>query len=149
MWIMALIQVFLSSMVLGVVIGDLQIGSSPFNRLRAENSSPIFEEANYLELIEGRGLNPLLQNYWMVIHPPTLFLGFALCSLPFAIVCGALTDGKYTGWTKVALKWASWAAGVLGVGILMGSAWECEDWSCGGVGVVCDVDRYMLVLLYF
>lgn len=145
MWIMALIQVFLSSMVLGVVIGDLQIGSSPFNLLRAENSSPIFEEANYLELIEGRGLNPLLQNYWMVIHPPTLFLGFALCSLPFSIVCGALADGKYTGWTKVALKWASWAGGVLGVGILMGSAWAYEALSFGGYWAWDPVENSSLV----
>src|SRR5690606_15051543 len=46
MWIMALIQVFLTSMVLGLVIGDMQIGSSPFNLLRLENASPIFADAN-------------------------------------------------------------------------------------------------------
>src|SRR5690625_8047025 len=81
----------------------------------------------------------------MVIHPPTLFLGFALCSLPFAIVCGALTDGKYTGWTKVVLKWASLAAGVLGVGILMGSGWAYEALSFGGYWAWDPVENSSLV----
>lgn len=145
MWIMALIQVFLVGMVLGLVFGDVKIGSSPFNLLRAENTSAIFAEANYLELIEGRGLNPLLQNYWMVIHPPTLFLGFALCSIPFAIVTGALINGKYTQWSKVALKWGLWAAGFLGVGILMGGAWAYEALSFGGYWAWDPVENSSLV----
>ncbi len=145
MWIMALIQVFLSSMVLGLVIGDMQIGSSPFNLLRAENASPIFADANYLELIQGRGLNPLLQNYWMVIHPPTLFLGFALCSLPFAISGGAIATGQYTEWIHTSLKWSLWAGGVLGIGILMGGAWAYEALSFGGYWAWDPVENSSLV----
>lgn len=145
MWIMALIQVFLSSMVLGLVIGDMQIGSSPFNLLREENVSPIFSNPNYLELIQGRGLNPLLQNYWMVIHPPTLFLGFALCSLPFAISGGAIATGQYTEWIHTSLKWSLWAGGVLGVGILMGGAWAYEALSFGGYWAWDPVENSSLV----
>lgn len=145
MWILALIQVFLSAMVLGLVIGDLQIGSSPFNLLREENSSEIFQNANYLELIEGRGLNPLLQNYWMVIHPPTLFLGFALCSIPFAVAGGAIATGKYTQWVNASLKWGLWAAGFLGVGILMGGAWAYEALSFGGYWAWDPVENSSLV----
>lgn len=145
MWIMALIQVFLSSMVLGVVLGDFQLGSSPFNLLREENASPIFENVNYLELIEGRGLNPLLQNYWMVIHPPTLFLGFALCSIPFAVTGGAIATRRYTEWVNPALKWGLWAAGFLGVGILMGGAWAYEALSFGGYWAWDPVENSSLV----
>lgn len=145
MWIMAFIQVFLSSMVLGLVIGDIQIGSSPFNLLREENAAPVFANANYLELIQGRGLNPLLQNYWMVIHPPTLFLGFALCSIPFAISGGAIATRRYTDWINPALKWGLWAGGVLGVGILMGGAWAYEALSFGGYWAWDPVENSSLV----
>ncbi len=145
MWILALVQVFLSSMVLGLVIGDMQIGSSPFNLLREENAAPVFANANYLELIEGRGLNPLLQNYWMVIHPPTLFLGFALCSVPFAISGGAIANRHYTEWINTALRWSLWAGGVLGVGVLMGAAWAYEALSFGGYWAWDPVENSSLV----
>ncbi len=145
MWIMALIQVFLSSMVLGVIIGDMQIGSSPFNLLREENVNAIFENPNYLSLIEGRGLNPLLQNYWMVIHPPTLFLGFALCSIPFAIAGGAIATGRTTEWVNPTMKWSLWAGGILGVGILMGGAWAYEALSFGGYWAWDPVENSSLV----
>src|SRR5690606_9986706 len=78
-------QVFIASMLLGVDILGLRIGSSPFILLRDAIEGPIFSRPDYLHLIEdGNGLNPLLQNYWMVIHPPTLFLGFASMIVPFA-----------------------------------------------------------------
>lgn len=145
MWIMALIQVFLSSMVLGFVVGDGRIGSTPFNLLREENIAPIFSDPNYLELINGRGLNPLLQNYWMVIHPPTLFLGFALCSVPFAISAGAILNNKVTEWVTVGLQWALWAGGILGIGILMGGAWAYEALSFGGYWAWDPVENTSLV----
>lgn len=86
MTVVAFSQVFLTSMLLGVEILGERIGSSPFILLRdalnLKEMAPIFADPenykNYLKFItDGRGLNPLLQNYWMVIHPPTLFLGFA------------------------------------------------------------------------
>ena len=68
-------QLLLSSMILGVVFYDVKIGSSPFILLKDAISAPIFQiDPNYIPE-DGTGLNPLLQNYWMVIHPPTLFLG--------------------------------------------------------------------------
>ncbi len=86
-------------MLLGVEIFGERIGSSPFILLRdavdLKAMAPIFADPenfkHYLRFItDGRGLNPLLQNYWMVIHPPTLFLGlcqygcsFCLCSCRF------------------------------------------------------------------
>ncbi|MBL7837333.1 MAG: cytochrome c biogenesis protein CcsA, partial [Bacteroidetes bacterium] len=101
--VVALAQVVLGSMLLGFEIGDFKIGSSPFILMREHNPEalliPVLEnigKANYLEVYkEGNGLNPLLQNYWMVIHPPTLFLGFAATIVPFAFAFAGMWTGRY------------------------------------------------------
>ena len=83
------VQAFLVSMLLGVVIPvlDWKIGSSPFMLMReVQPDAPVFMINPDYVPEDGRGLNPLLQNYWMVIHPPTLFLGFALTLVPFCFV---------------------------------------------------------------
>jgi cytochrome c-type biogenesis protein CcmF len=80
----ALTQVFLGSMVIGINILGHHIGSNPFVLLRNELvQAPIFQRPEYLGMIaDGNGLNPLLQNYWMTIHPPVLFCGFASALFP-------------------------------------------------------------------
>ena len=80
MTVFSFVQAFLTSMILGVVIPgiELKIGSSPFLLLRDVIDAPIFSQNMDFVPEDGTGLNPLLQNYWMVIHPPTLFLGLAL-----------------------------------------------------------------------
>jgi cytochrome c-type biogenesis protein CcmF len=78
MAVFALVQAFLVSMLLGTQLGDFRLGSSPFVLLRDHPdfmNLPFLQNATYLANLDGRGLNPLLQNYWMTIHPPTLFLG--------------------------------------------------------------------------
>lgn len=80
----------------------------------------------------GSGLNPLLQNYWMVIHPPTLFLGFASTIVPFSFVIAALWKREYKGWVKPCLQWTLFSVMILGTGILMGGAWAYEALSFGG-----------------
>lgn len=135
----ALIQVFMSSMILGVYIGDLKVGSSPFVLIRMlpENLGlPWTELPDYMSRIpkfqDGKGLNPLLRNYWMTIHPPTLFLGFALTAVPFCYAIAGLWRQKLTEWIKPCLSWTFIGIGVLGVGILMGGAWAYESLSFGG-----------------
>ncbi len=128
------IQLFLSSMILGVVFfTDFKIGSSPFLLLKeARPDFPVFmSQPNFIPT-DGLGLNPLLQNYWMVIHPPTLFLGFSLTQVPFAFVIGGLIVGKYKEWLKPALAWSLVAAVVLGTGIIMGAIWAYETLNFGG-----------------
>lgn len=143
MAIFSLTQVFLTSMLLGVYIdlpeamGDfLQIGSSPFTSLLREHSdflgSPIFSQDNYLDKIDGNGLNPLLQNYWMTIHPPVLFLGFASMLIPFAYGIAGLWRKQFTDWVKPVLPWMVFGIMILGCGILMGGAWAYEALSFGG-----------------
>jgi cytochrome c-type biogenesis protein CcmF len=96
-------------------------------------NAPLFKRADYLSKIaDGNGLNPLLQNYWMVIHPPTLFFGFATTIVPFAYAIAALWKRDYTGWLKPALPWGLVSVMVLGTGIIMGGFWAYESLSFGG-----------------
>ncbi len=133
MAIFSSVQVFLTSMILGVVvIGSLKIGSSPFILLRDAIDAPIFQQQPDFIPEDGTGLNPLLQNYWMVIHPPTLFLGFALTVVPFAYALAGLWKKKYREWVRPALPWALFGAAVLGLGILMGGYWAYETLNFGG-----------------
>ena len=134
MAVFALVQAFLASMILGVVFGDtFKLGSSPFLLLKeAMPDAPIFTmDPNFIPK-DGNGLNPLLQNYWMVIHPPTLFLGFALTLVPFAFCIAGLWRNQPLEWIRPALPWTLIGALVLGVGIMMGGYWAYETLNFGG-----------------
>ncbi len=147
--VIATVQVFLSSMLLGVVVFNYKIGNDPFilMRLNPEMANvPFLHFADYLSKIkDGRGLNPLLQNYWMVIHPPTLFLGFASTVVPFAFAIGGLLKGKYTEWVKPAIPWTFFGVMILGTGVLMGAAWAYEALSFGGFWAWDPVENASLV----
>ena len=135
MFVFALVQAFLTSMILGVIIPwlDLKIGSTPFLLLReASADAPIFQQNPNFIPADGNGMNPLLQNYWMVIHPPTLFLGFAATLVPFAYCMAGLWQKQVVEWVRPALPWALFCALVLGVGILMGGYWAYETLNFGG-----------------
>ncbi|QNL48419.1 cytochrome c biogenesis protein CcsA [Olivibacter sp. SDN3] len=133
MTIIMLCQAVLASMLLGIEVFGERVGSSPFILLRDEMNAPIFSNPNYLSMIaDGQGLNPLLQNYWMVIHPPTLFLGFASMIVPFAYGIAGLWQRQYKDWLKPALPWSLFAVMVLGAGIIMGSFWAYEALNFGG-----------------
>ncbi|MEM9329626.1 MAG: cytochrome c biogenesis protein CcsA, partial [Bacteroidota bacterium] len=129
---MATVQMFLTSMILGSVFFDIKLGSSPFMLLRDVIKDDIFKVNPDFVPADGSGLNPLLQNYWMVIHPPTLFLGFASTVVPFAYCIGGLISGRYREWIRPALPWAQFSALTLGVGILMGAYWAYETLNFGG-----------------
>ncbi len=135
MTVFAMVQAFLASMVLGVVLPvlDFKIGSSPFILLRdALQDAPIFAAQPEFIPKDGNGLNPLLQNYWMVIHPPTLFLGFAATLVPFSFCIAGLWLKKYRDWVRPALPWALFGGAILGLGILMGGYWAYETLNFGG-----------------
>ncbi|RYC70350.1 MULTISPECIES: cytochrome c biogenesis protein CcsA [Spirosoma] len=134
MTIFALVQAFLASMILGVVFGDtFKIGSSPFLLLsEAMPDAPIFTADPTFVPKDGNGLNPLLQNYWMVIHPPTLFLGFAFTLIPFAYCIAGLWRNEPYNWIRPAQPWTLLGAGILGIGIMMGGYWAYETLNFGG-----------------
>lgn len=81
---------------------------------------------------EGMGLNPLLQNYWMAIHPPIIFIGFAALAIPFSIAVAALLRKDWDGWAQVAMPFAllGWVA--LGTGIILGGYWAYVTLGWGG-----------------
>jgi cytochrome c-type biogenesis protein CcmF len=81
---------------------------------------------------DGAGLNPLLQDYWMVIHPPVMFLGFASLSVPFAFAVAALWKKRWDGWIVRALPWALLTFLTLGTAILMGGYWAYKTLGWGG-----------------
>ncbi len=81
---------------------------------------------------EGRGLNPLLQNFWMSIHPPTLFVGFASLTVPFAFAMGALLKNDFDSWSSFSVPWILFSGGILGLGIMMGGYWAYSILGWGG-----------------
>jgi cytochrome c-type biogenesis protein CcmF len=147
--VLALVEVFLGSMILGVYVGlgddPMRFGSNPMMLLRETMDAPIFASADYVEQIAGTGLNPLLQNYWMTIHPPTLFLGFASTTIPFAYAIAALWTNEHKSWLKPALRWSLFSGAILGTGILMGGAWAYEALSFGGYWAWDPVENMSLV----
>jgi cytochrome c-type biogenesis protein CcmF len=115
-------------MVAGISFLGLKIGSNPFVLLRNEVPGEIFSRPEYLSMVrDGNDLNPLLQNYWMVIHPPVLFLGFASTLIPFAFAISGLLTKRFGDWAKDALPWALFSGGILSLGIMMGAAWAYES----------------------
>ena len=147
MMVLSFAQVCLATMLLGVYIFGIKIGSNPFALFREQMPNlPLFGYADYATRItDGNGLNQLLQNYWMVIHPPVLFLGFASSIIPFAFVVAGLMTKKYGDWTKPVLPWALFTAAVLGVGVMMGAAWAYESLSFGGYWAWDPVENASLV----
>jgi cytochrome c-type biogenesis protein CcmF len=150
MFVIAISQAFLSSMLLGIHVPLInldftgkefltvfyhKIGSNPFELLRhAMDNAPIFSDVDYLVkyIKDGNGLNPLLQNYWMVIHPPVLFLGFSSTIVPFAFAIAGWWKKDLAGWTKAVWPWSLFSGAVLSLGIMMGAAWAYEALTFGG-----------------
>ncbi len=146
MTVISLAQVFLMMMLLGLYVFDVRMGSSPFTLTRNEIAGPIFSQPNYLSFIkDGVGLNVLLRNYWMVIHPPILFLGFASTIIPFAFAYAGIQTKRFGDWVTPALPWALFSACVLGVGIMMGGKWAYESLSFGGYWAWDPVENASLV----
>ena len=158
MTVVSFAQFCLSTMIIGISIFGWKLGSSPFLLLRDSGvldgapalhldfdiTQPLIP--NYLEKItDGNDLNPLLQNYWMVIHPPVLFLGFASTLIPFAFVIAGLMNRQYTDWVKPVQPWALFSTAVLGVGIMMGGMWAYESLTFGGYWAWDPVENASLV----
>ncbi len=82
---------------------------------------------------DGAGLSPLLQHPAMLIHPPVVFLGYSLWTIPFALAAVALLTGRLNvEWVRQARPWALAAWAILGAGILLGAQWSYEELGWGG-----------------
>jgi len=148
MAVIALVQVCLATTILGIQLGpDIRIGSTPFMLMRHfMQNAPIFSMPNYMDFVQdGNGLNVSLRNYWMVIHPPVLFLGFAATLIPFAYCIAALWKGDFQSFIKPTLAWSLFNGAVLGTGIMMGGAWAYESLNFGGYWAWDPVENASLV----
>jgi cytochrome c-type biogenesis protein CcmF len=158
MTVISFAQLCLATMIAGIYIFDWKMGSNPFILLRDSGvldnepglhlnldvNQPL--RPDYLASIpDGNDLNVLLQNYWMVIHPPVLFLGFASTIVPFAFAIAGLWKKKLGDWIKPALPWTLFSAAVFGVGIMMGAAWAYESLTFGGYWAWDPVENASLV----
>jgi cytochrome c-type biogenesis protein CcmF len=81
---------------------------------------------------DGKGLNELLHNFWMIIHPPILFVGYALMAVPFAFAIAGLWRRDYDAWVERALPWTLAAWAFLGLALLLGGYWAYETLGWGG-----------------
>ncbi len=156
MTVISFAQACLATMIIGIYFFEAKVGSNPFLLLREMgmmDGAPAFKDietgalrADYLSLInDGSGLNQLLQNYWMVIHPPILFLGFASTIVPFAFAIAGLWKKDFGGWTRVALPWSLFSSAVLGTGIMLGAIWAYESLTFGGYWAWDPVENASLV----
>jgi cytochrome c-type biogenesis protein CcmF len=82
--------------------------------------------------VNGRGLNPILQNYWITIHPPILFLGYSLMAIPYTYALASLIKRDYRSWGEKVLPWTLVGTSILGLGIMMGGYWAYETLGWGG-----------------
>lgn len=93
--------------------------------------SPFFPQETTVE--NGIGLNPLLQDPWMAVHPPVIFLGYAMLAIPLAYSAGALLKSPAAAdWLEPARRWALAAWGFLGAGIFIGGYWAYKVLGWGG-----------------
>lgn len=97
------------------------VHNNPFSTFLTENPA------------EGRGLSPLLQNFYMAIHPPTMYLGFVGLTIPYAFGMAALFTGHLDdSWLRATRRWTMIAWLFLTIGLMLGMLWAYEELGWGG-----------------
>lgn len=103
-----------------------------FGIIMAFSANP-FAESIAGARIDGEGLNPLLQNFYMIIHPPSLYTGFVGCAVPFAFCVAALASGRLDEeWLYAVRRWMMFAWVFLSIGNTLGMLWAYEELGWGG-----------------
>jgi len=106
------------------------LGINLFLMLMLLKASPFRELAGTPP--DGNGLNPLLQDPWMTIHPPVMFFGFASLGIPAAYAMAALVKEDWDEWVKHAIPWTIFGILALGTGLTMGGYWAYSILGWGG-----------------
>lgn len=117
---------------IGYVVGTIMVVQVFFVALLIFDKDPF---ATYLTDVptNGKGLNPLLQNYWMVIHPPSLYIGFVAATIPFAFAVAALASGRLDdAWLASVRVWSIICFFFLSFGLILGGRWAYEELGWGG-----------------
>lgn len=146
LFFLTMTQVFLISMLLGWDIFGLKFGASPFRTIAEEMPNAPFLQANPdFVPSDGSGLNDLLKSPWMMIHPPVLFVGFAMMTIPYCFAMAALWKRKYSEWVNPALPWTLGANVALLTAIFLGGYWAYVTLSFGGYWAWDPVENASLV----
>lgn len=146
LFFLGLTQLFLISMILGWRFGDTTFGASPFRTIAEEMPDAPFLQANPdFVPADGTGLNDLLKSPWMMIHPPLLFVGFAMMTIPYCFAMAALWKRKYNEWVGPALPWTLGANLSLLTAIFLGGYWAYVTLSFGGFWAWDPVENASLV----
>jgi len=146
LFVMTMTQFFLLSMVVGWDFGFTQIGASPFRTIAQEMPNAPFIIANPdFVPADGTGLNDLLKSPWMMIHPPIIFVGFSMMTVPFAFAIASLWTRTYNEWIRPALPWTLAANLSLLTAIFLGGYWAYETLSFGGYWAWDPVENASLV----
>ncbi len=114
------------------VIATIAVVQMFFLSIMIVNKDPF---ATYLTQmpVDGRGLNPLLQNPYMVIHPPSLYTGLVAMTIPFAFGLAALITGYLDdSWLRAVRRWTMFAWFFLSLGLTLGMIWAYEELGWGG-----------------
>ena len=114
------------SLFLGTLCGILAY-ETPFDLVKTFILNGVVKQPH-----NGTGMTPSLQNYWVVIHPPTIFLGFGSLTVMFALAVAAMLTGNAVDWVKVARPWTLVSIAILGLGLSMGGMWAYETQGWGG-----------------
>jgi cytochrome c-type biogenesis protein CcmF len=113
------------------VVGALGFISAGFTLFMLMTSNPF--ERLWPAAIDGRDLNPLLQDPGLVIHPPMQYIGYIGMSVPFAFAIAAMLEGKLDSlWARWVRPWATLAWTFLTIGITLGSWWAYYELGWGG-----------------
>lgn len=133
---------YVTAVLLGMLfffVAVLLFTANPFNRLwlmpDGNTASALVAPAGAVpaQLTDGSGLNPILQNYWMVIHPVMLYLGWIGMTVPFAFAVAALATRQLGNeWVRIIRRWTLVPWMFLTAGILMGSQWAYVELGWGG-----------------
>lgn len=146
LFFLTLTQVFLLSMLLGWDIFGLKLGASPFRTIAEEMPNAPFLQTNPdFVPADGSGLNDLLKSPWMMIHPPILFVGFAMMTIPYCFAMAALWKQRYNEWVGPALPWTLSANVALLTAIFLGGYWAYVTLSFGGYWAWDPVENASLV----
>lgn len=146
LFFLTLTQVFLLSMLLGWDIFGVKLGASPFRTIAEEMPNAPFLQTNPdFVPADGSGLNDLLKSPWMMIHPPILFVGFAMMTIPYCFAMAALWKRKYNEWVSPALPWTLSANVALLTAIFLGGYWAYVTLSFGGYWAWDPVENASLV----
>ena len=110
------------AIILGFFAALLVFLKNPFNPFLLASAPP-----------QGKGMNPLLQNPYMICHPPSLYLGLVSLAVPYAFGMSAMITGQVDAkWQRSVRRWVLFAWLFLGIGLVLGGLWAYEELGWGG-----------------